>query len=323
MNVDSLKFYQLDKELSKAEYFKTDQYQTMLQNIKVAIRSGGFIALTGIVGIGKTTTLRNIQKDLLEDGKIVISKSLATEKKSVSVNTLYTALFTDLLTKKDSKFPTQAEKRERKIQSLIKERNKPIALFIDEAHSLHHNTLVGLKHLIEVIEDGNGTIAVIAVGHPKLSNDLKKPSLEEIGARARIFELNELGANSPKFIEWLIKDCKSQKINLDDIISQRTIEFFAERLVTPLQIIYYLSRAFEQGARIGQRPLDLDTAKSVLSPELNSLEAKLTRQGYGTYTLSDYLNIKRGEVKSYLRGQLPGSRIEEISNEIRKLGILL
>lgn len=238
MDVDSLRFYGLDKELNKAEYFKTDQYQTMLRNIKVAIKSGGFIALTGVVGIGKTTTLRNIQKDLAEDGKIIISKSLATDKKSVSVNTLYTALFTDLFTKKDSKFPTQAEKRERKIQSLIKEKNKPVALFIDEAHSLHHKTLVGLKHLIEVIEDGNGTIAIIAVGHPKLSNDLKKPSLEEIGARAKIFELNELGANSPKFIEFLINNCKNEKNKLEDIITQEAIAFFAERLVTPLQIVY-------------------------------------------------------------------------------------
>ena len=72
----------------------------MLKNIKAAIKSGGFIALTGVVGIGKTTTLRNIQKDLAEDSKIILSKSLATDKKRVSINTLYTALFTDLLTKK-------------------------------------------------------------------------------------------------------------------------------------------------------------------------------------------------------------------------------
>lgn len=75
----------------------------------------------------------------------------------------------------------QAEKCERKIQSLIKERNKPVSLFIDEAHSLHHNILISLKHLIEVIEDPEGTLAIVAVGHQKLSNDLKKPSLEEIG----------------------------------------------------------------------------------------------------------------------------------------------
>ena len=48
----------------------------------------------------------------------------------MNINTLYTALFTDLTTKKDDKLPTQQEKRERKLQSLIKERNKPIALFI-------------------------------------------------------------------------------------------------------------------------------------------------------------------------------------------------
>ena len=320
MNIDSLKYYGLRKELNRADYFKTDQYQTMLKNIKAAIKSGGFIALTGVVGIGKTTTLRNIQKDLAEDGKIILSKSLATDKKRVSINTLYTALFTDLLTKKDGKFPMHAEKRERKIQSLIKERNKPVALFIDEAHSLHHNTLIGLKHLIEVIEDAEGTLAIIAVGHPKLSNDLKKPSLEEIGARAKIFELNTLGANSPRFIDWLINNCKSEKTSLDGIITKEAVEFFAEKLITPL---HYLSRAFEKGSEVGDKPISLDTAKAVLSPELNSLEANLARQGYGSGTLSDYLNIRHGEIKSYLRGQLSSSRSEEITQDIRKLGILI
>jgi type II secretory pathway predicted ATPase ExeA len=295
----------------------------MLKNIKFAIKSGGFIALTGVVGIGKTTTLRNIQRDLADDGKIILSKSLATDKRSVSVNTLYTALFTDLLSKKDSKFPTQSEKRERKIQSLIKEKNKPVALFIDEAHSLHHKTLIGLKHLIEVIEDVNGTLAIIAVGHPKLANDLRNPALEEIGARTKLFELGTLGANSPKFIEWLINNYKSEKTTLDAIISKEAIEFFAERLITPLQITYYLSRAFEKGSEIGEKPISLETAKSVLSPDLNSLEARLARQGYGTLTLSEGLNVRRAEIKSYLKGQLINSRSEEITHDIRKLGILI
>ena len=139
MDIESMKYYGLTKELDKADYFETDYYQNMLSNIKLAIKAGGIIAITGIVGIGKTVTLRRIQQAVKAEDKVLVSKSLA-DKRYVTINTLYTALFADLVTKKDIALPTQAEKRERKFQVLIKELNKPIALFIDEAHDLHPRT---------------------------------------------------------------------------------------------------------------------------------------------------------------------------------------
>ena len=110
MDIESMKYYGLTKKFDKADYFETEHYQNMLSNIKLAIKSGGLIALTGIVEIGKTTTLRHIQQALREGNKILVSK-LATDKRHVTINTLYTALFADLANKKDGKMPTQAEKR--------------------------------------------------------------------------------------------------------------------------------------------------------------------------------------------------------------------
>lgn len=322
MDIESIRYYGLTKEFSKAEYFETQNYQTLLSNIRVAIKSGGLIAITGVVGIGKTQTLRRLQHDLKHENKILVSKSLATDKRNVNINTLYTALFADLTTKKDDKLPTQAEKRERKLQSLIKERNKPIALFIDEAHDLHSRTLISLKHLVETVEDVNGTLAVIAVGHPKLANDLRNPALEEIGARTKLFELESFGANSPKFIEWLINDCIAEKANAESIFTKEVIEFFAERLTTPLQVTYYLTRALEKGNQIGEKPIGIETAKAVLSPELDSLEPNLARHGYNLTALCDYLNVRKHEVRAYLRGELTQSRAEELNKEIHKLGVV-
>lgn len=323
MEIESMKYYGITKEFKKVDYFETENYQNMFANIKLAIKSGGLIALTGIVGIGKTTTLRRLQQDLRDDNKILVSKSLATDKRLVNINTLYTALFVDLSTKKDDKMPTQAEKRERKLQSLIKERGKPVVLFIDEAHDLHPRTLISLKHLVETVEDVNATLAVIAVGHPKLANDLRNPALEEIGARARLFELCALGSSSPKFIEWIINNCRKEDAKLEDIITKEAIELLSERLVTPLQITYYLTRVFEKGCKVGEKPITPETVESVLSPNLDSLEPNLARNGYNVQTLCDCLNIKRHEIKAYLRGQLTSTRFEEINKEIHKLGIVM
>src|SRR3989338_4658364 len=321
MDIESMRYYGLNKELDKADYFETDDYQALYRNIKHAIRSGGLIALTGIVGQGKTITLRRLQNVIREENKIIVSKSLATDKRNVTINTLYTALFADLATKKDGKLPTQAEKRERKLQSLIRELNKPVALFIDEAHDLHGRTLVGLKHLIETVQDAQGTLAVVLVGHPKLANDLRNPSLEEIGARSKVFELNTLSTHSPRFIEWLITNC-SKDAKIHDVITTEATTFLAQSLVTPLQITHYLSRALEKGYKIGEKPLSLDTVKSVLSPDLNALEAVLTRHGYNLSVLCEKLNAKRSEIKALFYGGLNPTRFEELNKEIYKLGVL-
>jgi type II secretory pathway predicted ATPase ExeA len=322
MDIETMKYYGLTKELDKADYFETDCYQSMLTNIKHAVRTGGIIAITGIVGVGKTVTLRRIQQAIKTEDKVLISRSLA-DKRYVTINTLYTALFADLVTKKDFKLPTQAEKRERKLQVLIKELNKPIALFIDEAHDLHPRTLISLKHLIETVQDVNGILSIIIVGHPKLANDLRNPALEEIGARAKLFELSSLGMNSPKFIEWIISNCSTEKIKPHDILTQETIELLAERLITPLQITYYLTRILERGFNTAKKPIDTETAELVLAPDLKALEPNLARQGYNLSVLCDYLGARRKEVRAYFRGQLPPSRCEELNKEIYKLGIVV
>lgn len=323
MNTEIMKQYGLIKEFDKADYLEIGPYQTLLSDVALAIRSGGIIALTGIVGIGKTVTLRRIQQSLREENKIVVSKSLATDKRRVNINTLYTALFADLATKKDGKLPTQPEKRERKLQSLVRELNKPVVLFIDEAHDLHPRTLIGLKHLIETVQDTQGVLAVVVVGHPKLANDLRNPALEEIGARAKLFELGTLGTNNIKFIEWLLNNCSKEKIKPHDLFMKEAIELLAERLITPLQMSYYLTRALEKGYQVGEKPVNEATVKSVLSPDLNALEPNLARHGYNFGVLCERLNVRRQEIKAYLQGQLNPNRLEEIHKEIHRLGVLI
>ena len=318
-----MQFYGINKEFNKCDYFETDHYQNILRNVNAAIKSGGIISLTGIVGTGKTVISRRIQEVIHEENKILVSKSLASDKRRVTINTLCTALFADLAIKKYGKLPTQAEKRERKIQMLIKDVGKPVALFIDEAHHLQQRTLIGLKHLVEIVRDAKGTLSIIVVGHPKLMNDLRHPSLEEIGARVNFFELNVLGVDGVRFIEWIITNCSIDQIKPHEVVTKEAIAFLSERLITPLQITCYLTRALEKGFVIGEKPLGIETVKTILSPDLNVLSAALARSGYNFAVLCNHLNAKPSEVKAYLAGQLGQGRAEEIDREIHRFGVLL
>ena len=133
---EMMNYYGLIKDLDKSEYLETESFRQTLLNLKAAINSGGIIAVTGIVGSEKTMTLRQIQQALKDGNRFQLCQSLATDKKKVTLNTLYTALFSGLPTEKGFKIPTQPEKRERILLDLIQKVKKPIVLFIDEVHNL-------------------------------------------------------------------------------------------------------------------------------------------------------------------------------------------
>jgi type II secretory pathway predicted ATPase ExeA len=96
-------------------------------------------------------------------------------------------------------------------------------LFIDDAHDLHSKTLIGLKRLIEVIRDSGGMLSVVLAGHPKLKNDLRRSSMEEIGSRATIFELEGLGNEKRKYLKWLLAQSVAPKTKIENVITDDAV----------------------------------------------------------------------------------------------------
>ena len=170
-------FYGLTKEFRRAGYYETDHLRRLFKEIEAAISSGKLIAVTGVVGCGKTVTLRRLQAALRKEGKILVSQSLSVDKSRATLPSLIAALFYDLSSDKQVKIPSSGEKRERELRELFRKGKKPVALFVDEAHDLHSSTLTGLKRLIEVVEDGGGSLSIVLGGHPKLKNDLRRPTI--------------------------------------------------------------------------------------------------------------------------------------------------
>ena len=63
--------------------------------------------------------------------------------------------------------------------------------------------------------------------------------------------------------------------------------------------------------------------ESVLSIGLDALEARLMRNGYNVKVLSEILNAKPREVRSFLCGQLPPGRAQELHHELLAAGVPL
>ena len=316
-------YYGLARELGRTGYFETAQLQQILKELKLAVKDGKLIALSGIVGTGKTAALQKLQDLLAQDKEILVAKSLSVDGAQTTLGTLIMALFYDLATEKDFKIPTQPERRERALRDLVKKRHKPVALLVDDAHDLHGKTLLGLKRLIEVIRDGKGTLSVVLAGHPKLKNDLMRASMEEIGARTTLFELEGFGQDKRKYLHWLLAQAMEPKAKMEAVLTEAAVALLCDRLATPLQFEKYLALSFEEGYRVGQKPVDADTVESVLSIGLDALEARLMRNGYNVKVLAEILNAKPREVRSFLCGQLPPGRAQEFHQELLAAGVPL
>ena len=103
-------YYGLARDFGQTGYFETEHSEQIVSELKLEIKAGKLVALSGIVGCGKTTILRRIQEALSQDKEILASKSLSLEKSQISLATLIMALFYDLATEKDFKIPTQPER---------------------------------------------------------------------------------------------------------------------------------------------------------------------------------------------------------------------
>ncbi len=318
-----MEFFGLEQELDHLGFFTTEAQTHLEQELTKIIPQGRLIAISGIVGSGKTTFLQRLIANLGKAKEIIVSRSLAVESDKVSLSTLITALFYDLSPEKDFKVPTKPEKRERRLLELIKKCHRTVVLFVDDAHGLHPSTLVGLKRLIELVRDNGRKLSVVLAGHPKLKNDLRRPSLEEIGGRANVFALEGIRGHQEEYIHWVLSKATKNKLQSTDLLTEDAISFLGERLSTPLQIEHYLTLTFEQAYRLGQKPITTEIIETVLAVGLDDLEPSLIRHGYNAKTLAGLLNVRRTEVRSFLQGQLPPGRTQDMRDQMLKIGIPL
>lgn len=93
MRVEVMEHYGLTQPLSQAGYYETAHHKELLKDVKSAIHEGKLIAVCGIVGSGKTVTMRRLQQQLKEENRITVSKSLSVEKHSIKLATLISALY--------------------------------------------------------------------------------------------------------------------------------------------------------------------------------------------------------------------------------------
>jgi type II secretory pathway predicted ATPase ExeA len=321
MRVEVMEHFELTIPLNQAGYYETDRHKALIKDIRGAINEGKLIAVCGLIGSGKTVTLRRLQQMLEEEKKVTVSRSLAIDKQSVKLATLLAALFYDLSTEKNIRIPTGVERREREFLDLLKKNKRPVVLFVDEAHDLNGHTLIGLKRLMELVEQGDGKLSIILAGHPKLKNDLQRPTMEEVRFRTEVFSLDRITGSQREYIHWLLTCCSQGKTTSEFILTDDAIDLLATKLRTPLQVQRYLTLALEAAYQIGEKPVSYEIVESILSRQIDDLEPTLTRNGYRLKDLIEQFDAKPAEIKALFSNTLEPTRTAELRDKMLRAGL--
>ena len=204
---------------------------------------------------------------------------------------------------------------------MVKKGKRPIVLFVDEAHDLNGHTLTGLKRLMELVEGGGGRLSVVLAGHPKLRNDLRPPTMEEIGYRTDVFSLDGIAGAQREYIKWLLATCSGGQGQASAVLTEDAIDLLVSRLRTPLQVQLHLSLALEAAYQTGELPVSAGVVESVLSRQIDDLEPTLTRHGYRKKDLVELFDSKTAEVKAMFNNTLGPARATELREKMLRAGL--
>jgi type II secretory pathway predicted ATPase ExeA len=107
MLTEVMRFYGLARPPIDAGFFETEHQAQVSRDIRAAIVGGRLIALTAVIGSGKTILSRRLRTDLEREacpcgggGRAIVSRSLSVDKAKITVPLLLAALFYDLTPEK-------------------------------------------------------------------------------------------------------------------------------------------------------------------------------------------------------------------------------
>ena len=167
------------------------------------MRGEGFIVITGEVGAGKTTIVRDLL-DSLENGSVVAAHLVSTQLGAEDALKLVCAAFgvpvrgtgkADMLMALEAFFITQTTQ------------GKRCLLIVDEAQNLQHNAVEELRMLSNFQFGEQALLQTFLVGQPEFRNILQGPGMlqlrQRVTARCHLGPLDE--EDTRAYIEHRIK----------------------------------------------------------------------------------------------------------------------
>ena len=229
-----------------------------------AARHGGFLAVIGEVGSGKSVMRRKVVEQLKRDGDVIVIFPQMIDKTRVNAASICDAIIMDL---SEQRPRMKLEDKTRQVHKLLLERAKQgfrSVLIVEEAHDLHTNTLKYLKRFYELEDGYRKLLGIILVGQVELKNLFNETThieMREVIRRIQTAEIRGLNGNVKDYLTLKFKRIGAK---IDDIVEDGAFKALSQRLTTmdrqnrtishayPLIINNYVARAMNMAYEMGE-----------------------------------------------------------------------
>ena len=255
----------IDDIQKDSDIFMSEEHRYIEAAMLDAARHGGFLAVIGEVGSGKSVMRRKVVEQLKKDGDVIVIYPQMIDKTRVNAASICDAIIMDLSEAKPS---MKLEAKTRQVHKLLLERAKQgfrAVLIIEEAHDLHTNTLKYLKRFYELEDGYRKLLGIILVGQVELKNLFNETThieMREVIRRIQTAEIKGLNGNTKDYLNMKFKRINAK---IDDIFEDSAFAALGRRLTTqdrrnqtishayPLIVNNYAARCMNLAYEMGEK----------------------------------------------------------------------
>lgn len=255
----------IDDIQKDSDIFMSEEHRYIEAAMMDAAKHGGFLAVIGEVGSGKSVMRRKVVEQLKKDGDVIVIFPQMIDKTRVNAASICDAIIMDLSEAKPS---MKLEAKTRQVHKLLLERAKQgfrAVLMIEEAHDLHTNTLKYLKRFYELEDGFRKLLGIILIGQTELKNLFNEQAhieMREVIRRIQTAEIKGLNGNTRDYLNMKFKRIN---VKVDDIFDEAAFKAMSRRLTTkdrmnknishayPLMVNNYAARAMNMAFEMGEK----------------------------------------------------------------------
>ena len=258
-----------------ADIYMSDEHRYIEAAMIDAARHGGFLAVIGEVGSGKSVMRRKIVEQLRKDGDVLIIYPQMIDKTRINAGSICDAIIMDISSDKPK---IKLEQKTRQVQKLLLERSKQnyrSALFIEEAHDLNINTLKYLKRFYELEDGYKKLLGIILIGQTELKDvfsESQHVDMREVIRRVQIAEIKGLNGHIKEYLNLKFKRVGAE---VSQVFQSGAIEALSKRLTSrdrenkaishafPLLINNYAAKAMNMAYEMGEKLVTENVVMSI------------------------------------------------------------
>lgn len=253
------------------DVFMSREHQGVLADMLDTAHHGGFLAVVGEVGSGKSVMRKALVEQLRKDGDILVIYPQSIDKARLTATAICDAIIQDVSNEKPK---VKLEDKTRQVTRLLIDRsqgNYRCVLIIEEAHDLGVATLKYLKRFYELEDGFKKLLGIILIGQTELRTDKLNEGtgygMREVIRRCQVREIPALNGDSARYIEQ-----KFARVNADykAVFDNKALDAMKDRLsrkgrggelvshAYPLSINNYCVRAMNRAASLGAPVVSAD-----------------------------------------------------------------